>query len=175
MFVNLHCNGSVKYLFCFWKMLSKNPLNTYIPQIRTKQWLVLGALAFQCMRAGFLCPKCENFAGLHTRQDQNELHLKRWFFCFAKIGIFYKSIAGPFLSIVQAYRELYSFGGRLKLIMCQIRYELSVTIYEISTSWWRTLSIAFFLFWFIYKIYLWSLELSQFWNHCRVLSLMKLK
>ena len=50
---------------------------------RTKQWLVLG----------FLCPKCDNFACLHIRQDQNELHLKRWF--FAKIGIFCKSIAGP--------------------------------------------------------------------------------
>ena len=34
------------------------------------------------MRAGFLC---DNFASLHTRQDQNELHLKRSF----------KSITGP--------------------------------------------------------------------------------
>ena len=32
-------------------------------------------------RAGFLYPKCDNFACLHTRQDQNELHMKRWFFC----------------------------------------------------------------------------------------------
>ena len=32
------------------------------------------------MRAGFLCPKCDNFDCLHTRQDQNKLHLKRWFF-----------------------------------------------------------------------------------------------
>ena len=48
--------------------------------IRTKQWLVLGASSFQCMRTGFLCPKCDNFAGLHTRQDQNKLHLTRWFF-----------------------------------------------------------------------------------------------
>ena len=32
------------------------------------------------MRAGFLCPKCKNFACLHTNQDQNELHLKRWYF-----------------------------------------------------------------------------------------------
>ena len=29
----------------------------------------------------------------------------------------------------------YSFGGRIKLIICQIRHELSVTIHEISTSW----------------------------------------
>ena len=61
-------------------------------KIRNKQLLVLGASAFQCMHASFLCPKCDDFACLHTRQDQNELHLKRWFF-FAKIGIFCKSIA----------------------------------------------------------------------------------
>ena len=29
-------------------------------KIRTKQWLVLSASAFQCMRADFLCPKCDN-------------------------------------------------------------------------------------------------------------------
>ena len=32
----------------------------------------LGASAFQCMRVGSLCPKCDNFACLNTRQDQNE-------------------------------------------------------------------------------------------------------
>ena len=57
-------------------------------KIRTKQWLVLGASSVQSMRAGFLCPKCVNFACLH---DQNELHLKIRFF-FAKIGIFCNSI-----------------------------------------------------------------------------------
>ena len=61
-------------------------------KIRTKQWPVLVASAFQCMRAGFLCPKCDNFTCLHNiRQDPNELHLKRWFF-YAKIGICCKSI-----------------------------------------------------------------------------------
>ena len=93
--------------------------------------------------------------------DQNELHLKRWFFFFlliadpfseAKlkhihnhirwtdrriklIGIFYKSIAGPLPSVAEAYTQPYSFGGRLKLIICQIWHELSVTIHEISTNW----------------------------------------
>ena len=33
---------------------------------------------FGCV--GFLCPKCDNSACSHTCQDQNELHLKRWFF-----------------------------------------------------------------------------------------------
>ena len=101
-------------------------------KIRTKQWLVLGASAFQCMRAGFLCPKCANFACLHTRLDQNELHLNRWF-VLAKIGIFCMSIAGPLSE------GPYSFGGMIKQITCQIRHELSVTIHEISTSWRKTL------------------------------------
>ena len=95
-----------------------------------------------CVRV-FCAPKCDNFACLHTRQDQNELHLNIRFF-FAKIGIFCKSIAGPLPSVVQAYTQPYSFGGRIKLIICQIRHELSVIIHEISTSWkknvrWRTL------------------------------------
>ena len=57
-------------------------------------------------------------------------------FFFAKIGNFWKSIAGPLASFIQAYTQPYSFGGSKKLIVCQIRYELSViTIHEISTSW----------------------------------------
>ena len=106
--------------------------------LRIKQWLVLVASAFQSMRACFLCPKCDNFACLHTRQDQNELHLKRWFF-FDKIVTFCKSIAGPLPKVVQAYTQLYSFGGRIKLIICQIRHGPSVTIHEISISWKNTL------------------------------------
>ena len=62
------------------------------------------------------CFKCDNFACLHTRQHQNELHLKRWFF----FGIFYKSSAGPLPSVVQAYTQPYSFGVRRKLIICQL-------------------------------------------------------
>ena len=70
----------------------------------------------------FLCPKCKNFA-------QNDLHLKSCFF-FAKICIFCNAI---FSSAVQAYKQPYSFGGRMKLIICQIRHELSVTI---TIRWW---------------------------------------
>ena len=40
-----------------------------------------------------------------------------------------------FPSAVQAYTPPYSLGGRIKLIICQIRHESSVTIHEISTSW----------------------------------------
>ena len=91
-----------------------------------------GCVGFS-MYAGFLCLKCYNFACLHTSQEQNELHLIRCYF-FAKIGIFYKSVAGPLSSVVQSYTQKYSFGGRLKLIICQIRHVVSVNIYEISTS-----------------------------------------
>ena len=49
-------------------------------KIRTKHWFVLGVTALQCMHAGFLCPKCGNFACSYTHQDQTELNLKRWFF-----------------------------------------------------------------------------------------------
>ena len=52
-------------------------------------------------------------------------------FFFAKIGIFCMSIAGP---ISEAYTEPYSFDVRIKLIICQIGQELSVTIHELSTS-----------------------------------------
>ena len=53
-------------------------------------------------------------------------------FFFAKIV---KSNAAIFPNVVQAYTEPYSFGGRIKLIICQIRHELTVTIHEISRSW----------------------------------------
>ena len=60
---------------------------------------------------------------------------------FAKISIFCKSIAGPLPSVVQAYTQPYWFGGRIKLIICQIRHELSVTIHEISASWKKNVTV----------------------------------
>ena len=75
-------------------------------------------------------------ACLHTHQDQNELHLKRWF--FAKIGIFCESICR---NISQRCSSIYTtiFVRRKDKTICQIRHELSVTIHEISTSWKKTL------------------------------------
>ena len=62
---------------------------------------------------------------------------------FVKIGMFCKSIAGP---LVQAYTQPYSFDERIKLIICQIRHELSVIIHEISTSWKKTLDGGPYMF-----------------------------
>ena len=45
-------------------------------KIRTKQWLILGASAFQSMRACFLYPKCDNFACLRTRQERRPVETK---------------------------------------------------------------------------------------------------
>ena len=113
--------------FCFWT------------KIRTKLCLVLGASTFQCKRVGFLCPKCDNFVCLYISAKIKMSLIWKDDFFFVKIGIFYKSIAIPLPSVVQAYIQPYSFGGRIKLIICQIRHELSITIHEISTSWKKTL------------------------------------
>ena len=81
------CNGFF-FLSHFRRKMAQLCLWT---KIRTKQWLVLGASAFKCMRAGLLCPKCDNFACLHIWQDQNELHLQRWFFfCQKSVSWFSK-------------------------------------------------------------------------------------
>ena len=56
-----------------------------------------------------------------------------WQFCLFTYSP--RSIAGPILSFIQAYTQPYSFGGRIKIIVCQIRHELSVIIHQISTNW----------------------------------------
>ena len=74
--ITIDCNGHSLFIF-----EEKCPNYAYgLKSAPNKLWLVLGASAFQCMRAGFSCTKCDNFACLHTRQNQTELHLKRWFF-----------------------------------------------------------------------------------------------
>ena len=58
-----------------------------------------------------------------------------------------------FPSVVQAYTQSYSFGGRIKLFICQIKYELSIIIHEmlkktldggpyISLHWHRPKSLS---------------------------------
>ena len=59
------------------------------------------------MRAGFLCPKFDNFAA-KIKMSRSQAHLPKR---------------------IQAYTQPYPFGGRIKLIIYQIRHELSVTIH----------------------------------------------
>ena len=121
----IHFQGKVAQL-CLWT------------KIRTKHWLVLGASAFLCTRAGFVRQFC-----LFTYPPRTKWAPSEKMVFFAKICTFCKSIAGPLPSVVQAYTQPYSFGERIHLIICQIRHEVSVTIYEINTRWkknvrWRT-------------------------------------
>ena len=49
---------------------------------------------------------------------------------FCNITMIFKVMSQYF----PAYTQQYSFGSRIRLIICQIRHELSVIIHEISTS-----------------------------------------
>ena len=109
-----------------------------LTKIRTKQWLVLDASAFQCMRAGFLCPKRDNFA-YYTYPTRSKWASSEKMIFFAKT---LQSNVAMFPCVVQPCTQPYSFGRKIKLIICQIRHKLSLTIQKISTSWknvrWRT-------------------------------------
>ena len=133
-------------------------------KIRTKIWLVLGASTFQCMRAGFLCPKCDNFACLHTRQYKMGFIWKDDFLFFLPKSTSSVSRSQAHLAKhIEAYIQPYSFVGRIKQIICQIRHELSVTIHEIRTSWKKTLDGGPYI---IILMLLWRYEFypSYYWN-----------
>ena len=108
------------------------------------------------MRACFLWPKCDNFARIEMSFPWKDDFLY-------KTGIFCKSIAGPLPSIVQVYTQ-----RKIKLIICQIRHELSVTIHEISSSWKKTLDGGTYIrisFFFI------SLTWKTLWNLQRIIKM----
>ena len=82
---------------------------------------------FSMYACRFSVRKYDNFPCLRTRQDQNEFHLKRYFF-----DDNLQSNVAIYPSVVRACTQPYLFGERIKLNICQIRHELSVTIHEIS-------------------------------------------
>ena len=49
--------------------------------------------------------------------------------------IFFLLKSASFAKRIQAYTQPYSFGGSIKLIIYQIRHELSATVHEISSRW----------------------------------------
>ena len=99
-------------------------------KIRTKQWLILGESAFQCKRAGFLRAKCDNFACLHTRQDQNQLHLERWFFLPKSAS----SVSRSQAYFPALFKRLHNHIRSKTNYLSNHTEKLSVTIYEISTN-----------------------------------------
>ena len=100
-------------------------------KIRTIQWFVLNASAFQCMRAPnvtillFYIPVKINMSFIWWR----------WFFFLPRSASSVSRSRAHFPSVIQAYIQPYSFSEGIKLIICQIRHELSVIIHEKSTSW----------------------------------------
>ena len=56
------------------------------------------------------------------------------FFSLPKSAFSVRRSVAIFPSFVQAQTQPYSFGERIKLIICQTRHDLSVTIHEISIS-----------------------------------------
>ena len=86
-----------------------------------------GCVGFSMYVCGFSVPQMQQF-WLFTYPPRSKWASSEKMIFFAKIGIFCTSIASP-----AAYTQPYSFGGRIKLIICQIRHELSVTIHEICT------------------------------------------
>ena len=79
---------------------------------------------------GFSVPQMLQFC-LFTYPPRSKRASSEKMILFGKIGIFCKSLVGPLPSVVQAYTQPYSFGVKIKLIICQIRHELSVTIHKI--------------------------------------------
>ena len=144
------------------------------------QCMLFGFSMYAC---GFSVPQMRQYC-LFTYAPRSKWLLFEKMIFFAKIGIFCKSIIGPLPSIVQAYIQSYSFGGRIKLIICRIRHELSVTIHEISTSWKkkkrymanpihiyiRTWIFIFFLFFFILERFSLSQIVFLFWKHTQNLT-----
>ena len=92
-----------------------------------------GCVGFSMYACGFFGPQMRQFC-LFTYPPRSKWALSVKMIFFAKIDIFCKAIADPF---VQTYTQSYSFGRSIKLIICQIRHELSVIMLEISTkSFW---------------------------------------
>ena len=90
-----------------------------------------GCVGFSIYACGVSVLQMRQF-WLFTYPPRSKWALSEKIIFFAKIGIFCKS-TDP--SVVQAYTQPYWFGGKIKLIICQIRHKLSVTIHETSTSW----------------------------------------
>ena len=90
---------------------------------RRQHWQHLVSTGRRYVAHSRSCTRC--FAPYFWRS-----HYHYYFFFLPKSASFVSRSVVIFPSVVQAYTQPYSFGGRIKLIICQIRYELSVTIYE---------------------------------------------
>ena len=100
-----------------------------------------GCVGFSKYACEIPVPQMRQFC-LFTYPPRTQSFIWKYDFFFAKIV---KNNVTIFFSFVQAYTQPDSFGGRIKLIIYQIRYKLSVAIEEISTSWKKTLDVGSYI------------------------------
>ena len=146
----MYLNWHICYAICYWNFKTTSTrLRIQIKALLRNLFLLLLCVFFiyfayskSSLTAGdtFQYVWVLNETALHVCIYVNTLRLRKilmeslfWSWAsfekkifFAKIGIFYKAIVGP---LSEAYAQSYSSGERIKLIICQIRHEISVTIH----------------------------------------------
>ena len=133
------------------------PLDQNVHQTVTR----LGCVGFLMYACKFSMPQMWQFCLLTYPPRLKWASSEKMIFFLPKSASSVSRSQAYFPSVVQAYTQPYSFDGRIKLIICQIRRELSATIYEISTSWKKTVDGGpyisyennfFFFFWILILI-----------------------
>ena len=114
--IAIDCNGISLLIFDEkWPIM---PLDRNPHQTVTR----FGCGGFSIYACGFSVPQMRQFCLFTYPPRSKWASSENMFFFFAKIGIFCKSFAGSLPSVVQAYTQPYLFGGKIKLIFCQIWY-----------------------------------------------------
>ena len=104
------------------------PLDQNPHQTVTRFW----CSGFSIYACGFSVPQMQQFCLLTYPPRSKSASSEKMIFLPKSASSVSRSDA-VFPKVVEAYIQSYSFGGRIKLIICQIRHEPSVTTYEIST------------------------------------------
>ena len=130
------------------------PLDQNPHQIVTR----FGCVGFSMRGCGFSVPQTRQYCLFTYPPRSKWASSEKMIFFLSKSASSVSRSVAIFPSVVHAYTQPYTFGGRIKLIICQIRHELSVTIHEISTSWKKMLeggpNIFFILVLMLLLVYL---------------------
>ena len=117
--------------------LKQNPHQTVI---------LVGSVSFSMYACGFSVPQMRQFCLFTYLPRSKWASSEEMVFFLPKSASSVSRLQAHFSSVVQAYTQAYSFGGRIKIIICQIRHVLSVTIHEVSISWKKTLDGGSYIF-----------------------------
>ena len=147
---NIEC--SFGCVACSAVLLKPNVANILLFNFCEQKFIQHGpiAIAIACIGLSLLIfeEKCSDYAsGPKSTPNSDLFRMRRLFNVCVRFFVpqmrqfclFTYSPRSKWASQYFAYTQPYSFGGRIKLIICQIGHELRVTIHEISTSWKKTL------------------------------------